>query len=93
MTEPLKIAVAGLGKEDILRATSLRDTGKPDEVNEAPYSGAMLPRGAFVLYANDFSYVTPKRVAQLSRGGRAVACQIHEGIMVTTACDGSNDTP
>jgi hypothetical protein len=63
----------------------LKDTGEPDEVNEAPFSGAEIPGGWFILFSNDFMFVSRERLAQLSVDCRIVGCQVHEGIMVSAA--------
>jgi hypothetical protein len=54
----------------------LRDTGEPDEVNEAPFSGAEIPGGRFILFSHDFQFVSRERLAQLSIDCRIIACQV-----------------
>jgi hypothetical protein len=53
--------------------------------NETPFSGAEFPGGWFVLFSNDFGFVSSERLAQLSADCRIVACQVHEGIMFSAA--------
>jgi hypothetical protein len=79
------IAFADTGKSGALQAVGLHDTGEPDEFNETPFSGAEFPGGWFVLVANDFGFVSPQRLAQVSVDCRVVAGQVHEGIMVSAA--------
>ena len=79
------IGFHGKGKVGALKAAGLRETGEPDEANEAPFSGAEIPDGWFVLFSNDFAFVSPERLARLSVDCRIVACQIHEGIMFSAA--------
>lgn len=79
------IAFADKGKTDALQTLGLHDTGEPDEVNETPFSGAEFPGGWFVFVANDFLFVSPQRLAKVSVDCRVVACQVHEGIMVSAA--------
>jgi hypothetical protein len=50
----------GRGKDDVLAAIGLVDTGKAEEANEAPVSGAVLPTGWYVAFFNDYSYVAPR---------------------------------
>ena len=73
------------GKAEVLQSAGLHDTGEPDEANEAPFSGAEMPGGWFILFANDFDFVSRKRLAQLSADCRVVGCQVHEGVMVSAA--------
>jgi hypothetical protein len=73
------------GKAKALQAADLQDTGEPEEANESPFSGAEFPGGWFVLFSNDFGFVSPERLAQLSADCRIVACQVHEGIMFSAA--------
>jgi hypothetical protein len=73
------------GKTEILQSVGLHNTGEPDEANEAPFSGAEVPGGWFILFSNDFDFVSRKRLAQVSADCRIVACQVHEGVMVSAA--------
>jgi hypothetical protein len=75
------IGFDGKGKTSALEIVGLKDTGEPDEVNEAPFSGAEIPGGWFTLFSNDFQFVSRERLAQLSIDCRIIACQVHEGIM------------
>src|ERR1700731_1747252 len=79
------IAFQGETKEQILEKLVVRDTGEADQANEAAFSGANIPTGWFILFSNDFGFVSPKRLASLSADCRLVACQVHEGVMVSRA--------
>lgn len=79
------IGFDGKAKADVLQSAGLRDTGEPDEATEAPFSGAEMPGAWFILFANDFDFVSRKRLAQLSIDCHLVACQVHEGVMVSAA--------
>jgi hypothetical protein len=74
-----------IDKNRALEKVGLRDTGNPDEVNEAPFSGAEIPGGWFILFSNDFLFVSRERLAALSTDCSVIACQVHEGIMVSAA--------
>jgi hypothetical protein len=75
----------GIGKARALESVGLRETGEPEVVPEAPFSGAEIPGGWFIVYSNDFGFVSRERLAQLSIDCRIIACQVHEGIMFSAA--------
>jgi hypothetical protein len=75
----------GIGKSQVLERVGLRDTGEADNANEAPLSGAEVPGGWFIVLSNDVEFISPKRLASLSRDCRVVACQVHEGVMFSRA--------
>ncbi len=77
------IGFHGATKDQVLQTAGLRDTGEGDEANEAPFSGAEIPGGWFILFSNDFDFASPERVASFSSDCRIVACQVHEGIMAS----------
>ena len=77
------IGFQGITKHQTLQKAGLRDTGEIDEANEAPLSGAEIPGGWFILFSNDFGFASPERVASLSVDCLTIACQVHEGIMVS----------
>jgi hypothetical protein len=79
------IGFDGKGKAGALDMLGLQETGEPDEANEAPFSGAEFPGGWFILFSNDFGFVSPERLTRLSADCRIVACQVHEGVMVSAA--------
>lgn len=80
------IGFQGTTKHQTLQKAGLRDTGEIDEANEAPFSGAEIPGGWFILFSNDFGFASPERVASLSEDCLTVACQVHEGIMASGSC-------
>jgi hypothetical protein len=75
----------GKGKTTVLEMVGLKDTEEPDEVNEAPFSGSDIPGGWFILFSNDFQFVSREHLAQLSVDCRIIGCQVHEGIMFSAA--------
>jgi hypothetical protein len=79
------IGFDGKGRTSALEMVGLRDTGEPDEANEAPFSGAEIPGGWFILFSHDFQFASRERLAQLSIDCRIIACQVHEGIMFSAA--------
>jgi hypothetical protein len=79
------IGFDGKGKTCALEMVGLKDTGEPDEFNETPFSGAEIPGGWFILFSNDFGFVSRERLGQLSIDCRIIACQVHEGIMFSAA--------
>lgn len=72
------LAVEGIGKQQLVERLGLRDTGEPDEANEAPLSAATLPTGWSVLWANDEEYATPVRAAGLAVDRRVLAVTVNE---------------
>ena len=79
------LAFHGMGKADVLDAMALVDSGESDEANEAPFSGAELPDDWYIIFSNDFDYVSPNLLADVSKRCRVVACQVHEGVMFQAA--------
>jgi hypothetical protein len=73
-------------KHQVLQRAGFRDTGEGEDANLVPFSGAGIPDGWFILFANDFRYASPERVASLSVDCLTVACRVHEGIMVSHSC-------
>ena len=72
-------------KREVLELVGAVDTGVIDEANEAPFSGAEIPGGWFILFSNDFGFVSKELLESLSVNGAVVACQVHEGGMVSAA--------
>jgi len=75
------IGFHGLGKAEILDLIGAADTGVVEEVPESPLCGAELPGGWYILFANDFEFVTEDLLARCA----LVACQLHEGVMYSAA--------
>jgi hypothetical protein len=79
------VAFENLSKAEVLMRTRFRDTGVPDEANEAPFSVAALPTGWVVLFSSDFDYGTAEHLAALSSGAVVVSCQVEEHVMFSAA--------
>ncbi|HEX4128508.1 MAG TPA: hypothetical protein VHZ24_00600 [Pirellulales bacterium] len=79
------IGFHGLTKAAVLEMVGGADTGVADEANEAPFSGAEIPGTWYILFSNDFGFVSRMLLKSLSANGTVVGCQVHEGIMVSTA--------
>ncbi len=79
------IGFHGLTKAEVLDTLGATDTGEWDEANDAPVSGAELPGGWYILFSNDFDFVSGSRLKVLSSRSQIVACQLHEGVMVSVA--------
>lgn len=79
------IGFNGLGREECLRRLNMSATREVDEAQEQPFSLAELPNNWIILFANDFDYVSDKRLASLSTGATIIGCRIHEGVMYSDA--------
>lgn len=81
------LAIQGKSKPDVLAELGLSDTNEVDEANESSVSGAELPDGWYILFFNDVvhPFVEPKALARLSEGCIAVACQVEEHVMASSA--------
>lgn len=79
------IGFQGHSKSEVLKIMGLVDTGVVDEANESSFCGAEIPGGWYIVFANDFEFVTRKRLQSMSRHGVVIACQVHEGVMVSAA--------
>ncbi len=79
------IAFQDLRKDQILDHIGFLDSGEADPANEAPFSGVEIPAGWFIVFVNQYGFVTPDRLASWSIQSRIIACQIHEGIMASEA--------
>jgi hypothetical protein len=79
------IAFRGKGKDDVPPLLGLVDSGEHDEANESPVSAAALPTGWYVVFFNDYSFVTPERLVRLSAGCTVVACQVEEHVMASAS--------
>src|SRR5262249_44979116 len=86
------IGFKGLSKDEVLRLLGATDTGGIDEANEAPFSGAEIPGGWFILFSNDFDFVSEQALASLSSNCNVVACQVSETVMVSIAYPYSHGT-
>jgi len=79
------VAFRGLAKPEVLKIIGGVDSGVVDEYNETPFSGAELPGGWFIVFSNDFGFVSEEVLESMSARCTVVACQVHEGIMVSIA--------
>jgi hypothetical protein len=75
------IGFNGLDRQECLARLHMRETQEIDEAQEEPFSLAQLPNNWIVLFANDFEYVSDKRLAELSTGATVIGCRVHEGVM------------
>ena len=79
------VGFKAVDKPALLAHLGFRDTGAPDEANEAPFSLAVIPTGWVILFSNDFDFAPAEHLIGLSAGMSLVACQVHEGIMFSSA--------
>src|SRR5215510_3208060 len=86
------IGFNGISKDEVLRLLGATDTGVIDEANEAPFSGAEIPGGWFILFSNDFDFASEEALASLSSNCNVVACQVSEAVMVCIAYAYSHGT-
>ncbi len=76
-----------LGAAEVAERAGLALTSTVDDANEAPFSIAELPSGWTILFVNNVEYAFGDRPEQLSRGGRIVTFQVHEGVMYSRAAE------
>jgi len=82
------LAVQGKQPGEVQAALGLKATGTTCIVAEAPFSGAQLPNGWYVVVADhDFRFLEEPATttAIASMGGNAVACGVEEHTMVSGA--------
>lgn len=79
------LAFEALDKATLLDALGFHDTGVSDEANEAPFSAAQLPNGWSIIWSNDFGWIETQSVKLPFPTQRAIACQLHEGLMFSAA--------
>jgi hypothetical protein len=84
------LAFEALDKATLLDALGFHDTGVLDEANEAPFSAAQLPNGWSIIWSNDFGWIETQSVKLPFPSQRAIACQLHEGLMFS-AVHGAKD--
>ncbi|MFO0958451.1 MAG: hypothetical protein U0800_13640 [Isosphaeraceae bacterium] len=82
------IAVTGKAPDAIHRDLGLAPTGRFQDLPEAPYVGANLPGGGYLLYINDPEAIAPDNgpFSRLSKGASLVACYANETVMDSYAC-------
>ena len=79
------LAARGLTRAAMLEPFGLRDTGVPDEANEAAFSIAALTTGWTVLWSADEGFATDERAAALSRTAATLAVHVDETCMHSSA--------
>lgn len=79
------LAFQGLDKTQLLARLGMTDSGERDEVCESPFSLCESPTGWMILFANDFGFADERRLTALSAGVRLLGCNIHEGLMYSSA--------
>lgn len=79
------LAFENVEKGRLLEELGFRDTAIRDEANESPFSAAQLKNGWSIIWSNDFEWAETQPVKLSFPGGRAVSCQLHEGVMVSIA--------
>ena len=84
------VAVRGKSREEIHQELALSATGIYEEFPESPCTGALLPDGWYLVVKDCGFYDEHKQLAKLSMKGVAIACFVHEGIMVSQATEWRN---
>ena len=81
------IAIRGISKADACTRLSIQDSSEPDEANESPVSGALLPTGWLVIFLNDLvhPFVAIEELCKLSEGCEVIGCQVEEHVMASAA--------
>lgn len=74
-------AVRGKEPDVVYADAGLRPTGKPDECNESPFSGAELPAGWVVVWDNECKLTQNAFLSNLSKQCAVVTCGVIEGTM------------
>jgi hypothetical protein len=83
------ISVHGKESQAIHRELKVAPTGRREDVSESPITGANLPNGDYLLYLNNPDNIEPEDgiYRNLSINASLVACFVHEGMMVSYACE------
>jgi len=63
----------GLTRREVIKTIGGVDCEIVDEANEAPFSLAELPGGWFILWSNDFGFVSEESLQSWSARGPVVA--------------------
>ncbi|WP_417762792.1 hypothetical protein [Shewanella sp.] len=81
------IAVKDSEPAAIHKMLSLSPSGEREEFPDSPIAGVELPNGWYLVHFNDFlaPALEEESVSRVSSLGDVVACQVHEGIMVSMA--------
>jgi hypothetical protein len=86
------LAVSGKDPQQVLHELQLSRTGETEEFPDSPVTGAHLPDGWFLVFANRFEspLVADGSLKQLSTGCTVISCQVEEHVMFSSAACYSN---
>lgn len=85
------LAVRGKSRAEVCEALALKGTGRLEEIPEAPFTGADLPKGWFMVVENNSDGLVQDSVLKkVSSGCEVVACSVEEHVMVSTATGWKN---
>jgi hypothetical protein len=78
--------VDGRSPEEVHRLLGVKGTGRSGLYGEHPLVGRRLPNGWYIVIADssDDRIVHKDTLAQLSEGGRAIACSLEEHVMASS---------
>lgn len=80
-------------KEKVLAAAELQETGESADALDCSFAGAEIPGDWYILFANDYGFVTSKRLIILSEKTHVIACHLHQTVMVSGAYCYANGKP
>ena len=78
-----------LPKAQALEIMGFRDTGQPDEANEAPFSVAHLPSGWSIIWSKAFDYASRPQTIELSARAEMIGFHIEEHVMFSSCHEAS----
>ncbi len=85
------LAVRGKSRAEVCEALDLKGTGELEEIPEAPFTGADLPKGWFMVVENNSEgLVQDSILKKVSLGCEVVACSVEEHVMVSNATGWKN---
>lgn len=85
----LNILVKGKSPEVICKELLLTQTGRYEEIPEAPITGMNLSNGDYLLSIN-YGIPNEKLLAKLSKNASLITCYVHEGVMISFASEWVN---
>jgi hypothetical protein len=78
------VAVNGKSAAKVQEELGLKGTGQYEEIFESPYTGFLLPKGFYLVVANESEELATEKVLKsLSAGCEAIACFVEEHVMVS----------
>src|SRR5512145_1345538 len=79
-------AVNGRPPEEVHRLLGVRGTGRSCNYGDHPLVGRQLPNGWYIVIADssDDRIMHKDTLAQLSEGGRTIACSLEEHVMASS---------